>query len=83
MWLTGMLFRAPVALRNVQTRSMFLAKKPDYSRPNWLRVSLAFGTSAFLWVTLFRQHQYDLAECERRLESSTSQTHEIMDAPKN
>uniref|UniRef100_A0A8C5M004 Uncharacterized protein n=1 Tax=Leptobrachium leishanense TaxID=445787 RepID=A0A8C5M004_9ANUR len=31
-------------------RSMFTAKKFDFSRPNWFRVSLALGTTATLWV---------------------------------
>uniref|UniRef100_A0A6P8R8R8 NADH dehydrogenase [ubiquinone] 1 subunit C1, mitochondrial n=1 Tax=Geotrypetes seraphini TaxID=260995 RepID=A0A6P8R8R8_GEOSA len=62
--------------RKTQTRSMYLAKKPDYSKPNWLRISLAFGTSIFLWVMLFQQHQYDLAEYERRQESSIAKAHE-------
>uniref|UniRef100_A0A6P8QHI5 NADH dehydrogenase [ubiquinone] 1 subunit C1, mitochondrial n=1 Tax=Geotrypetes seraphini TaxID=260995 RepID=A0A6P8QHI5_GEOSA len=73
MWL----LRAQLALRKAQTRSMYLAKKPDYSKPNWLRISLAFGTSIFLWVMLFQQHQYDLAEYERRQESSIAKAHEM------
>ncbi|NXW49628.1 NDUC1 dehydrogenase, partial [Nyctiprogne leucopyga] len=48
------------------TRSAFVAKKPDYNQPNWLGVGLAFGTSAALWGLLFKQHNEDVMEYERR-----------------
>ncbi|NXS11634.1 NDUC1 dehydrogenase, partial [Neodrepanis coruscans] len=47
-------------------RSAFVARKPDYSRPNWLGVGLAFGTSAALWAFLIKQHNEDVVEYERR-----------------
>ncbi|KAM9376163.1 uncharacterized protein KZ484_008752 [Pholidichthys leucotaenia] len=48
------------------SRSAFTASKPDPSRPNWLRVGLAFGTSAFLWGLLFKQHSDDVHEYKAR-----------------
>lgn len=30
-------------------RSVFTGSKPDTANPNWLRVGLAFGTTAFIW----------------------------------
>lgn len=30
-------------------RSIFTGSKPDTANPNWLRVGLAFGTTAFIW----------------------------------
>ncbi|XP_029451058.1 NADH dehydrogenase [ubiquinone] 1 subunit C1, mitochondrial [Rhinatrema bivittatum] len=77
MSLCRALLRGPLALRHVQTRSMYMAKKPDYSKPNWLRVGLAFSTSVFLWALLFHQHQEDLAEYERRMEISKARAHEV------
>ncbi|KAF2988008.1 hypothetical protein EK904_003076, partial [Melospiza melodia maxima] len=32
------------------TRSAFVVKKANNAQPNWLRVGLAFGTSAALWA---------------------------------
>ncbi|NWU06299.1 NDUC1 dehydrogenase, partial [Cephalopterus ornatus] len=48
------------------TRSVFVARKPSYGQPNWLRVGLAFGTSAALWAFLIKQHNEDVMEYERR-----------------
>ncbi|KAF1666977.1 NADH dehydrogenase [ubiquinone] 1 subunit C1, mitochondrial, partial [Aptenodytes patagonicus] len=50
------------------TRSAFVAKRRNYDRPNWFRVGLAFSTSAALWVLLFKQHNEDVMEYERRKE---------------
>ncbi|NXA47170.1 NDUC1 dehydrogenase, partial [Nothocercus julius] len=50
----------------VLTRSAFAARKPTYERPNWFGVGLAFSTSAALWVLLFKQHNEDTMEYERR-----------------
>ncbi|NXM67300.1 NDUC1 dehydrogenase, partial [Serilophus lunatus] len=47
-------------------RSAFVASKPSSARPNWLRVGLAFATSAALWAILIRQHHEDVLEYERR-----------------
>uniref|UniRef100_A0A3P8NYP0 NADH dehydrogenase [ubiquinone] 1 subunit C1, mitochondrial n=1 Tax=Astatotilapia calliptera TaxID=8154 RepID=A0A3P8NYP0_ASTCA len=33
-------------------RSAFTSSKPDMTNPNWFRVGLAFGTTAFLWGLL-------------------------------
>uniref|UniRef100_A0A672FAG5 NADH dehydrogenase [ubiquinone] 1 subunit C1, mitochondrial n=1 Tax=Salarias fasciatus TaxID=181472 RepID=A0A672FAG5_SALFA len=46
--------------------SVFTSSKPDTSRPNWLRVGLAFGASAFLWALLFKQHSSDVREYKAR-----------------
>ncbi|NXF09402.1 NDUC1 dehydrogenase, partial [Smithornis capensis] len=48
------------------TRSAFTATKPNYDRPNWLRVGLAFSTTAALWAILIKQHDDDVKEYERR-----------------
>ncbi|NWX18886.1 NDUC1 dehydrogenase, partial [Aegotheles bennettii] len=48
------------------TRSAFVAKRRNYDQPNWLGVGLAFSTSAALWALLFKQHNEDVAEYERR-----------------
>uniref|UniRef100_A0A3B4X282 NADH dehydrogenase [ubiquinone] 1 subunit C1, mitochondrial n=1 Tax=Seriola lalandi dorsalis TaxID=1841481 RepID=A0A3B4X282_SERLL len=48
------------------SRSVFTSSKPDTANPNWLRVGLAFGTSALLWGLLFRQHSTDVHEYKVR-----------------
>ncbi|NWI57966.1 NDUC1 dehydrogenase, partial [Calyptomena viridis] len=48
------------------TRSAFAASKPDYAKPNWLRVGLTFATTAALWAILIKQHHDDVVEYERR-----------------
>ncbi|XP_029918017.1 NADH dehydrogenase [ubiquinone] 1 subunit C1, mitochondrial [Myripristis murdjan] len=55
-----------VLVSKVGTRSAFTASKPDTVNPNWLRVGLAFGTSAFLWGLLFKQHSTDVHEYKVR-----------------
>ncbi|XP_078117149.1 NADH dehydrogenase [ubiquinone] 1 subunit C1, mitochondrial [Sander vitreus] len=50
----------------VTSRSVFTSSKPDTAKPNWVRVSLAFGTSAFLWGLLFKQHSTDVQEYKVR-----------------
>ncbi|XP_071314760.1 NADH dehydrogenase [ubiquinone] 1 subunit C1, mitochondrial [Trachinotus anak] len=59
------LFRA-VLHSKVGSRSVFTSSKPDTVNPNWFRVGLAFGTSAFLWGLLFRQHSTDVHEYKVR-----------------
>ncbi|XP_075872643.1 NADH dehydrogenase [ubiquinone] 1 subunit C1, mitochondrial [Nelusetta ayraudi] len=46
----------------VGSRSVFTSSKPDVANPDWLRVGLAFGTSALLWGLLFKQHSTDAHE---------------------
>ncbi|NXQ94987.1 NDUC1 dehydrogenase, partial [Sagittarius serpentarius] len=48
------------------TRSAFVAKRHNYDQPNWFGVGLAFSTSAALWALLFKQHNEDVMEYERR-----------------
>uniref|UniRef100_A0A8C2SPS8 NADH dehydrogenase [ubiquinone] 1 subunit C1, mitochondrial n=1 Tax=Coturnix japonica TaxID=93934 RepID=A0A8C2SPS8_COTJA len=48
------------------TRSAFYARKRTYDQPNWFGVGLAFATSAALWAFLFKQHNEDVMEYERR-----------------
>ncbi|KAI3352176.1 hypothetical protein L3Q82_020987 [Scortum barcoo] len=43
------LLSTAVSFSKVGSRSVFTSSKPDTANPNWLRVGLAFGTSAFLW----------------------------------
>ncbi|NXE49155.1 NDUC1 dehydrogenase, partial [Casuarius casuarius] len=50
----------------VLTRSAFVARKPNYDHPNWFGVGLAFGTTAALWVLLFKHHNEEVMEYERR-----------------
>ncbi|XP_035406117.1 NADH dehydrogenase [ubiquinone] 1 subunit C1, mitochondrial [Cygnus atratus] len=52
----------------VFTRSAFVARKHNYEHPNWFGVGLAFSTSAALWALLFKQHNEDVMEYERRKE---------------
>ncbi|CAN9514533.1 unnamed protein product [Ophioblennius macclurei] len=59
------LFSASSLLRT-GSRPMFTSSKPDTSKPNWLRVGLAFGSSAFLWALLFQQHSSDVREYKVR-----------------
>uniref|UniRef100_A0A8C5G5L2 NADH dehydrogenase [ubiquinone] 1 subunit C1, mitochondrial n=1 Tax=Gouania willdenowi TaxID=441366 RepID=A0A8C5G5L2_GOUWI len=54
------------ALCSAASRSMFTSSKPDMGKPNWVRVGLAFGTSAFLWVLLLKQHSSDVDEYKVR-----------------
>uniref|UniRef100_A0A3Q3VZY7 NADH dehydrogenase [ubiquinone] 1 subunit C1, mitochondrial n=1 Tax=Mola mola TaxID=94237 RepID=A0A3Q3VZY7_MOLML len=51
-----------VLCNRVASRSVFTNSKPDTANPNWLRVGLSFGTSAFLWALLFKQHSTDVHE---------------------
>ncbi|KPP67695.1 NADH dehydrogenase-like [Scleropages formosus] len=48
------------------TRCFFTARKPDNTNPNWLRVGLAFGSTAAIWALLFKQHSDDVSEYKRR-----------------
>ncbi|KAL0974227.1 hypothetical protein UPYG_G00217410 [Umbra pygmaea] len=54
------------SVNKIRCRSAFTAVKPDHNNPNWLRVGLAFGTSAFLWGLLLKQHSTDLHEYKVR-----------------
>ncbi|CAM2112974.1 unnamed protein product [Caretta caretta] len=47
------------SLSHTLTRSAFIARKPDHTKPNWGKVGLTFGTAAALWVLLFKQHNED------------------------
>ncbi|XP_046876427.1 NADH dehydrogenase [ubiquinone] 1 subunit C1, mitochondrial [Hypomesus transpacificus] len=61
MTLSRLLSRAVIVSKS-GTRSVFTAGTPDYNNPNWVRVGLAFGTTAFLWGLLFKQHSTDVHE---------------------
>ncbi|XP_044061727.1 NADH dehydrogenase [ubiquinone] 1 subunit C1, mitochondrial [Siniperca chuatsi] len=60
------LLSSAVLVSRVGSRSVFTSSKPDTANPNWLRVGLAFGTSAFLWGLLFKQHSTDAQEYKVR-----------------
>ncbi|XP_024054308.1 NADH dehydrogenase [ubiquinone] 1 subunit C1, mitochondrial isoform X2 [Terrapene carolina triunguis] len=62
------LFLASGSLSYTLTRSAFIARKPDYTKPNWGKIGLTFGTTVALWVLLFKQHNEDVMEYERRRE---------------
>ncbi|CAJ1058420.1 NADH dehydrogenase 1 subunit C1%2C mitochondrial [Astatotilapia calliptera] [Xyrichtys novacula] len=55
-----------VFVSRVGSRSAFTSSKPDLTKPNWLRVGLAFGSTAFLWGLLFKQHSTDVHEYKVR-----------------
>uniref|UniRef100_A0AAY4ECT0 NADH dehydrogenase [ubiquinone] 1 subunit C1, mitochondrial n=1 Tax=Denticeps clupeoides TaxID=299321 RepID=A0AAY4ECT0_9TELE len=59
MTFTRQLLRTSAVSRTV-CRSVFTASKPDPHNPNWFRVGLAFGSAAFLWGLLFKQHSTDV-----------------------
>ncbi|XP_004588205.1 NADH dehydrogenase [ubiquinone] 1 subunit C1, mitochondrial [Ochotona princeps] len=47
-------------------RSKFYVREPPNDKPDWLKVGLTLGTSAFLWIYLFQQHNEDVLEYKRR-----------------
>ncbi|XP_026212979.1 NADH dehydrogenase [ubiquinone] 1 subunit C1, mitochondrial [Anabas testudineus] len=53
-------------ISKVGSRSAFTSFKPDMTNPNWLGVGIAFGSAAFLWGLLFRQHSTDVHEYKVR-----------------
>ncbi|XP_070818867.1 NADH dehydrogenase [ubiquinone] 1 subunit C1, mitochondrial [Chaetodon trifascialis] len=65
MTFSRLLSRA-VHVNKVSSRSAFTSSKPDTVNPNWFRVGLAFGSSAFLWGLLFKQHSTDVHEYKVR-----------------
>ncbi|XP_061757600.1 NADH dehydrogenase [ubiquinone] 1 subunit C1, mitochondrial [Nerophis ophidion] len=65
MTLIKLLARASI-VNKAGSRSMFTASKNDTTSPNWLRVGLTFGSSAFLWGLLFKQHSDDVHEYKVR-----------------
>uniref|UniRef100_A0A8C4WVI7 Uncharacterized protein n=1 Tax=Eptatretus burgeri TaxID=7764 RepID=A0A8C4WVI7_EPTBU len=44
--------QTPAAVPFGPFRGMFTATKNDSSKPNWLRVGLAFGTTVALWISV-------------------------------
>ncbi|KAM9238020.1 NADH dehydrogenase [ubiquinone] 1 subunit C1, mitochondrial [Dugong dugon] len=58
---------APARLRSgLLARSKFYVREPPNSKPDWLKVGLTLGTTAFLWVYLIKQHNEDVLEYKRR-----------------
>ncbi|XP_054419046.1 NADH dehydrogenase [ubiquinone] 1 subunit C1, mitochondrial [Pteronotus mesoamericanus] len=47
-------------------RSKFYVREPLHDKPDWLKVGLTLGTSAFLWICLIKQHSDDVLEYKRR-----------------
>ncbi|XP_036925881.1 NADH dehydrogenase [ubiquinone] 1 subunit C1, mitochondrial-like [Sturnira hondurensis] len=41
-------------------RSKFYVRELPQDKPNWLKVGLTLGTSAFLWIYLIKQHSEDV-----------------------
>ncbi|XP_031735479.1 NADH dehydrogenase [ubiquinone] 1 subunit C1, mitochondrial [Anarrhichthys ocellatus] len=60
------IFSGAAFVGKIGSRSVFTSSKPDSGNPNWLRVGLAFGTSALLWGLLFKQHSADVHEYKVR-----------------
>ncbi|XP_058252573.1 NADH dehydrogenase [ubiquinone] 1 subunit C1, mitochondrial [Hemibagrus wyckioides] len=58
----GRLLLRTSTLNKIVSRNAFTASKPDPSKPNLLRVGLAFGTTALLWTMLFKRHWSDVQE---------------------
>ncbi|XP_076878094.1 NADH dehydrogenase [ubiquinone] 1 subunit C1, mitochondrial [Brachyhypopomus gauderio] len=62
----GRLLLRASPLNKIICRNAFTFTKPDYSKPNMLRVGLAFGSTAVLWALLFKQHSDDVQEYKTR-----------------
>ncbi|KAL2304727.1 hypothetical protein Nmel_006681 [Mimus melanotis] len=60
----GLVAAAPPRL--AFTRSASVVKKANSGQPNWLRVGMAFGTSAAVWAFLIKEHDEDVMEYEKR-----------------
>ncbi|XP_016149142.1 NADH dehydrogenase [ubiquinone] 1 subunit C1, mitochondrial-like [Sinocyclocheilus grahami] len=58
----GRLLLRTSAVNKMVSRHFFIASKPDPSKPNMLRLGLAFGSAAVLWALLFKQHSTDVHE---------------------
>ncbi|XP_016009534.1 NADH dehydrogenase [ubiquinone] 1 subunit C1, mitochondrial [Rousettus aegyptiacus] len=48
------------------SRSKFYVREPLHNKPDWLKVGLTLGTSVFMWIYLFKQHNEDVLEYKRR-----------------
>ncbi|XP_056625165.1 NADH dehydrogenase [ubiquinone] 1 subunit C1, mitochondrial [Triplophysa dalaica] len=62
----GRLLLRASTINKMVSRNAFTALKPDPSKPNMLRVGMAFGSTAFLWGLLFIQHSTDVREYKTR-----------------
>uniref|UniRef100_A0A2D1CGZ1 NADH dehydrogenase [ubiquinone] 1 subunit C1, mitochondrial n=1 Tax=Sparus aurata TaxID=8175 RepID=A0A2D1CGZ1_SPAAU len=60
------LLSSAALVSRVGSRSVFTSSKPDTANPNWVRVGLTFGSAAFLWGLLFKQHSADVHESNVR-----------------
>ncbi|XP_004643689.1 NADH dehydrogenase [ubiquinone] 1 subunit C1, mitochondrial isoform X2 [Octodon degus] len=52
--------------RGPSARSKFYVRDPPNDKPDWLKVGLTLGTTAFLWFYLIKQHNEDVSEYKRR-----------------
>uniref|UniRef100_A0ACB8FFF1 Uncharacterized protein n=1 Tax=Sphaerodactylus townsendi TaxID=933632 RepID=A0ACB8FFF1_9SAUR len=48
------------------SRSAFTARRDDPRNPNWLSVGLTLASTVAIWVLIFKQHNDDTIEYERR-----------------
>ncbi|KAG1962552.1 NADH dehydrogenase [ubiquinone] 1 subunit C1, mitochondrial [Pimephales promelas] len=64
--LLGRLLLRTSTVNKMVSRNAYTASKPDPSKPNMLRVGLAFGSTAVLWALLFKQHSTDVREYKTR-----------------
>ncbi|XP_037531350.1 NADH dehydrogenase [ubiquinone] 1 subunit C1, mitochondrial [Nematolebias whitei] len=55
-----------VHLNRLGSRSAFTSSNHGVTKPNLLKVGLTFGTAAFLWGLLFKQHSEDVHEYKVR-----------------
>ncbi|XP_067237549.1 NADH dehydrogenase [ubiquinone] 1 subunit C1, mitochondrial [Chanodichthys erythropterus] len=62
----GRLLLRTSTVNKMVSRNNYTAFKPDPSKPNMLRVGLAFGSTALLWALLFKQHSTDVHEYKTR-----------------
>ncbi|XP_049729567.1 NADH dehydrogenase [ubiquinone] 1 subunit C1, mitochondrial-like [Elephas maximus indicus] len=59
---------APAWLQSsLSARSKFYVREPPNSKPDWLKIGLTLGTTAFLWACLIKQHNEDVLEYKRRM----------------
>ncbi|XP_051774254.1 NADH dehydrogenase [ubiquinone] 1 subunit C1, mitochondrial [Ctenopharyngodon idella] len=64
--LLGRLLLRTSTVNKMVSRNTYTAFRPDPSKPNMLRVGLAFGSTAVLWALLFKQHSTDVHEYKTR-----------------
>ncbi|XP_021092169.1 NADH dehydrogenase [ubiquinone] 1 subunit C1, mitochondrial isoform X3 [Heterocephalus glaber] len=66
--------RCTLRRQRTSARSKFYVRDPPVDKPNWLKVGLTVGTTAFLWCYVYPSYDYNRCsglfsllscECER------------------